>query len=408
MNTRLLRALMIGNALECYDFLLYSLFVSILSPLFFPDSDPLTALLMGFGIFAVGIAARPIGALVCGHLGDRHGRKKALLGTLILMAISTVGIGLLPTYENIGHFAPMFLVFFRFLQGLASGGETSGAAILGLEQTANSKQGLIGAFIRTSTSVGTIFATLMGLLFTCDFMPEWGWRIPFCLGGFVAIIGLYLRRALHETGIKTPLKLPLLEVVQRYPLSFVKTVGIGGFLHVPFYSIAGYMNPTLHAKSLINNSGLMMMNMTATASFVLFLPLMGYLSDKMGKQRMMRWGALGQIALTIPTFIVYTEGSLGSIVVAQASLLVMSSLFIAPSSAYLNTLFPVECRYSGIAFGTCLGTALFGGTTPLMCNQLANILGSLWGPTLYLIGTGLMGLIVVSTFKQSILKISEI
>ena len=401
MKFPVLRALMIGNALECYDFLLYNLFVSILSPLFFPPSEPLTALMMGFGIFALGIAARPIGALVFGHWGDRYGRKNTLFGTLILMAVSTVGIGLLPTYEKIGLFAPFLLVAFRFLQGFASGGETSGAAIFGLEQTTDSKQGFVGALIRTSTSVGTISATIMGLLFTCDFMPEWGWRIPFCFGGFVAFIGLYLRRILKEEDTWKPLKLPLLEVIQRYPVSFLKAICIGGFLHIPFYSIAGYMNPTLHAKGIITSSGLMMMNMASTLSFIFFLPLLGYLSDKMGKKRMMTWGALGQMALTLPMFFIYTEGNLGSIVVTQMIFLMMSSFFLAPSSAYLNTLFPTECRYSGIAFGTCLGTALFGGTAPLICSYLTSSIGPLMGPSLYLIVMGLIGFTAVRKIQPA-------
>jgi MHS family proline/betaine transporter-like MFS transporter len=407
MKFPILRALMIGNALECYDFLLYSLFVSILSPLFFPASDPLTALMMGFGIFAVGIAARPIGALIFGHWGDRYGRKNTLFVTLILMAVSTVGIGLLPTYEKIGLFAPFFLVSFRFLQGFASGGETSGAAIFGLEQTNDSKQGFVGALIRTSTSVGTISATLMGLLFTSDFMPEWGWRVPFCFGGLVAVVGLYLRRVLKETDRRKSLKIPLLQVIQTYPLSFLKTISIGGFLHVPFYAIAGYMNPTLHAKGLITSSGLMMMNMAATLSFLVFLPLMGYLSDKMGKKRMMTWGALGQIALTLPLFLIYTKGSLGGIVVAQMVFLMLSSAFLAPSSAYLNTLFPPECRYSGIALGTCLGTAFFGGTTPLLCSHLAETLGPLMGPSFYLIMMGLIGFTAVWRSRSSSILAQE-
>lgn len=401
MKFPLLRALMIGNALECYDLLLYTLFVSILSPHFFPGAEPLTALMMGFGIFAVGIAARPVGALFFGHWGDLYGRKKTLFGTLILMAISTVGIGLLPTYEKIGLFAPFFLLAFRFLQGFAAGGETSGAAILALEQTSASKQGFVGALIKTSTSVGTISATLMGLLFTCDFMPEWGWRIPFCFGGLVAFIGLYLRRVLKEEYTRKPLKLPLLEVIQNYPLSFLKTIAIGGFLHVPFYSIAGYMNPTLKAKELITSSGLMMMNLAAALSFLVFLPLMGYFSDKIGKRRVMAWGALGQIVLALPVFLVYTNGNLGAIVIFQMLLLTMSSFAIAPSNAYLNTLFPPECRFSGIAFGTCLGTALFGGTTPLICSYLASTIGPLMGPSLYLIVMGLIGLTAVRQIRSS-------
>ncbi len=404
MTFPMLRALMVGNALECYDFLLYSLFVSVLSPFFFPSSDPLTGLMMAFAVFAVGYAARPIGAIVFGHWGDKYGRKKALMRTLLLMAVSTIGIGLLPTYEVIGIFAPLLLVFFRFLQGFSNGGETAGAAVFGLEQTDEAKQGITGALIRSSTSIGAILATVMGLLFTNDFMPEWAWRIPFFLGGLIAFSGLYLRRLLKETVIRKPVKMPLLDVIQSYPLSFLKAIGIGGFSHVPYYSIAGYMNPTLHAKGLINSFELMMMNMTITLVGVFFLLIMGHFSDKFGRSRLMAGGALGLMALALPIFMIYTEGSFLGILLAQMVLIMVCAAFIAPSSAYLNTLFPVECRYSGVALGACLGTALFGGTTPLICSKLAILFGPL-SPGLYVMGTAFMGLIAVGQFsrKQSVL-----
>src|SRR5436190_4206677 len=182
MKFPILRALMIGNALEYYDFFLYSFFVSILSPLFFPATDPLNGLMMGFGVFAVGFIARPVGALFFGHWGDKYGRKKALFGTLLLMAFSTVGIGVLPVYEKIGLLSPFFLIIFRLCQGFAAGGEVNGSAIFGLEQTALEKRGFVGALINSSAGVGAILATIMGALFTNGFMPEWAWRIPFFFG----------------------------------------------------------------------------------------------------------------------------------------------------------------------------------------------------------------------------------
>ncbi len=404
MKLLVLRALMVGNALECYDFLLYSLFVSILSPLFFPSSDPLTALMMGFSVFAVGYAARPIGALIFGHWGDKYGRKQALFGTLLLMAFSTIGIGLLPVYEKIGILAPLFLVLFRFLQGLSAGGETSGAAVFGLEQTIKAKRGLAGALIRSSTAIGSISAILMGLFFTNEFMPEWTWRIPFCLGGFIAFAGLYLRRSLNETMVVKPIRLPLLDVIQNHPLSFLKTVGVGGFVHVPFYVIAGYMNPTLHAKGVISSFELMLINMCVILTILVFLPIMGFYSDKVGQRRMMVWGAIGLMALSLPLFMVYTKGSLLLILLAQMSFIMVTESFEAPSTAYLYTLFPAECRYSGVAFGTCIGTALFGGTTPLICTHLATLIDPLLGPSLYVTGTALIGLLAVrfSLKKESI------
>lgn len=391
---------MIGNALEYYDFFLYSFFVSIISPLFFPSSDPLTALMMGLGVFAVGFIARPIGALVFGHWGDKYGRKKALFVTLFLMAFSTVCIGLLPTYEKIGIFAPLFLVLFRLLQGFAAGGEVNGAAVFGLEKTTPTRRGLVGALINSSAGVGAIMATSMGILFTNDLMPNWAWRVPFCLGGLVAFVGFYLRSALNEEEQRKTVRIPLLDVIQNHPHPFIKAIGVGGFLHVPFYIIVGYMNPTLHAKGLINNTELMLINMAVTLMGVLIMPLLGHCSDKVGHKRLMLWGALGQMALAIPVFMIYTNGSLLEILFVQIGLLMFAEAFISPSNAYLNTLFPPECRYSGVAFGACLGIAIFGGTTPLICNQLANLIGNLWGPSLYLIFMALLGIFAVRKTEE--------
>jgi len=403
MNFSFLRVLMIGNALEYYDFFLYSFFVSILSPLFFPSSDSLSALMMGFSVFALGFIARPLGALIFGHWGDKQGRKKVLSGTLLLMAFSTLGIGLLPGYGLIGFWAPLLLVFFRFLQGLAAGGEVNGAAILGLEQTSPTQQGLAGALITSSAGIGAIFATLAGAICMSQSMPSWGWRIPFCLGGLVAFVGIYLRQKsiIHETPSST--RVPLIEVMQNHPFAFLKAIGVGGFMHVPFYIIVGYMNPILHVQSRINSVELMLMNGAVTFIGVIVIPLMGYVSDKVGPCRLMSWGALGQIALALPVFFLYKEAHLVAILFTQMALLFCAEAFIAPSNAYLNGLFPSHCRYSGVAFGACLGTAIFGGTTPLVCSQLAKLIGPCWGPSLYLMGTAFMGLMAVRNKSSSTL-----
>lgn len=398
MKFPLLRALMVGNALEYYDFFLYSFFVSILSPLFFPSSDPLTALMMGFGVFAVGFVARPVGALFFGHWGDKYGRKNALLGTLLLMAFSTVGIGLLPAHETIGVFAPFLLVVFRLLQGFAAGGEVNGSAIFGLEQTPVERRGFVGGLINSSAGMGAILATLMGALFTNGYMPEWAWRIPFFIGGLVACVGIYLRRHLKDEPQRKQLKVPLLNVIQDHPLSFLKAVGVGGFIHVPFYIIVGYMNPTLHAKGLITSPELMLMNMMVTLLGLMMIPLLGHYSDKIGQERLMGWGALGQIALILPVLVIYMGAIPSWVLISQIILLIAAEAYVAPSNAYLSSLFPPECRYSGVAFGSCLGTAFFGGTTPLICGQLATHFGPM-GPGFYLIAMATVGFIAVKQVR---------
>lgn len=293
------------------------------------------------------------------------------------------------------------------MQGFAAGGEVNGAAILGLEQTASAKRGFAGALILSSAGIGAILATSSGVLFTSDGIPKWGWRIPFCLGGLVGVIGFYLRRSLIEETKMTSHAFPLLNVVQSHPLSFLKAIGVGGFLHVPFYIIVGYMNPLLHVKEVITGSELMIINLIVTVFGVIIIPPLGFLADKIGSSRLMTWGAIGQIILSIPIFFVYTEGNLFSIFIAETMLLMFAEAFIAPSHTYLNTLFPRQCRYSGVAFGSCLGTALFGGTTPLFCSYLSQWIGPFWGPSFYLIGLAFIGVWAVSAFSISTLKIHK-
>ena len=198
------------------------------------------------------------------------------------------------------------------------------------------------------------------------------------------------------------MKAPFLDVIHNHPLSFFKTIGVGGFIHVPFYTIVGYMNPTLHTKGMISSVELMFMNMAVTLIGVIVIPVFGHYSDKIGQQRLMSWGALGQIGLILPVFIVYTGGgSLVWILGAQMTLLMFAEAYVAPSNAYLNSLFPPECRYSGVAFGSCLGAALFGGTTPLICSQFASFFGPL-GPSFYVMGMAFLALMAVKEIKTRI------
>ena len=278
-----------------------------------------------------------------------------------------------------------------------------GASVFGLEQTEETRRGFVGSLIKSSAGIGAIMATTIGAFFTYDLMPDWAWRIPFCLGGFVAFAGLYLRRVLKEPGGRKPVRMPLLEVIQNHPLSFLKAVGIGGFLHVPYYIIIGYMNATLHAKGIVSSFQLMIMNTVVTLIGITVIPVIGHYSDRIGLRRLMTWGALGPIALALPLLMVYTsDRSLVEIVFAQMVFLFFCEPFVAPSNAYLNTLFPPKCRYTGVSFGTCLGLSLFGGTTPLICSHLAQILGPLWGPGLYLMGAAFIGFIAVRQSKRTI------
>ena len=398
-HKKIVTATIIGNVLEYYDFMLFTFFVSILSPLFFPAEDPVTALIMGFGVFALGFLTRPLGALTFGTLGDRIGRKTTLSFSILLMALPTLIIGLLPTYEQIGILAPIALTLCRMLQGFAAGGEINGAAIFALEHTPLPHRGFWGAMMTSSAGVGALLATAAGALFTSSLFPEWGWRIPFFLGGALGFVGYYIRKRLVESPeflAITPLKtLPLKAVLTHARTPFIKALAVGALINVPFYAIIGYMNPILHTEGLINKPQMMLMSTVLIGITIFIVPLMGALGDRHGPQRIMSYGCKALIITSILAFWVFNTGSIWMILAAQILMLSTAEGYVGPSNSYLNQLFPPQYRYTGVAFASCLGTALFAGTTPLICSTLAQIISPIWGPALYISGISFMSLLAL-------------
>jgi MHS family proline/betaine transporter-like MFS transporter len=395
-HNKIIASTIVGNILEYYDFMLFTFFISILSPLFFPAENSTNALLLGFTVFALGFFARPIGALIFGTLGDKWGRKKTLSLSILLMAIPTALMGLIPTYEQIGLLAPLALVICRVLQGLAAGGEVNGAAIFALEHTPLEKRSFWGSVLTSSAGLGALLATVVGALFTLSVFPEWAWRIPFILGGALGFAGYYIRKQLVETPefeAITPLKhLPIKEVLQHAKQPFVKALAVGALINVPFYAIVGYMNPVLHTKGFIEKPEMMLMN-TALLVVVLFiLPVMGRLGDRLGYQRVMSTSCYALILTSLITFWVFSHGTIETILVAQILFLASAEGYVGPSNGYLNQLFPPQYRYTGVAFASCLGTAICAGTTPLICTSLAEWVDPTWGPALYIIGLSVFAL----------------
>lgn len=398
-HKKIIFSTLLGNVLEYYDFMLFTFFISILSPLFFPTENPTNALLLGFSVFALGFLARPIGALLFGTLGDKWGRKKTLTLSILFMAIPTVIMGLLPTYEQIGLLAPLILVICRVLQGFAAGGEVNGAAIFALEHTPLEKRSFWGSVLTSSSGLGALLATIVGALFTMSVFPEWAWRIPFILGGALGFVGYYIRRELMETPefeAITPLEhLPLKEVLQNARAPFIKALAVGALINVPFYAIVAYMNPVLHTKGLIEKPEMMLMN-TASLVIVLFiLPIMGRLGDKLGYRRVMSTSCWALIMTSLIAFWLFNHGSIETILVAQILFLSSAEGYVGPSNGYLNQLFPPQYRYTGVAFASCLGTAIFAGTTPLICTQLADTIDPTWGPALYIIALSMFSLLAL-------------
>ena len=307
MNSRykVVFAGMIGNALEFYDFSLYGFFATILASQFFPAGDRVAAIFYTFTVFGVGFLMRPLGAIVFGHIGDKYGRKIALSLSVILMAVPTALIGVLPNYATIGILAPIILTFCRLLQGLCTGGEYNGAAIFVIEHQKD-KRGFAGGLITSSCAIGSLLGTLVGWFFS-GYSECFGidaWRIPFIMGLVIGIIGLYTRHKLDESpefqeavarkkasGETTP-DAPLLAALRKHLRSVICIIGIAWLNGVMYYSTFTYVSVYLHNVFGWSLQSSLPMASLALLVYAIVTPLVGALSDRVGEMRLMRPAAL--------------------------------------------------------------------------------------------------------------------
>ncbi len=406
-NKKLIFAAITGNALEYYDFTLYGFFAVYLSSFYFPAEDPLTSKIASFGAFAAGFLMRPIGALIFGHLGDRYGRKTALLISIFLMTLPTLTIGLLPTYAEIGFWAPLIIVLCRLMQGICTAGEYSGAIVLIAEFNERYKPGFACSLLPASSLIGAIIGTGLGAVCLIDTMPAWAWRIPFIMGFIFGLLGLYLRVQLKESPAFTNLAKhhkisdsPVLDVLKYQRHNFLCSMGVGAAALAPFYVISVYIN-SLTLQVGLSPAQSMLMNVGALLMWMIFIPFVGYFSDRIGLGKIMSYGSLLLMCVSVPVFFfVNYNVTLEKILLAQAILSFCGAFYVAPFGAFLATkVFPASHRYSGIALGVSCGEALFGGTSPLIAAGLVALTGASFAPGFYLVFCGLIGWAAVNLYK---------
>ena len=393
---------MIGNALEYYDVMLYGFFATMLAPLFFPTDNKAISIITSLGTFAAGFLMRPLGGIVFGHLGDKFGRRQALILAIFLVTLPTLTIGLLPTYADIGITASIILVICRLLQGLCVGGEYSGASIFVIEYSKRGKEAFAGSILCAAGFFGGVLGTFLGFLCTHPYMPSWGWRIPFLIGAFIGLFGYYLRSQVSESPdfvrhkMEEIAKVPLFIVFQNKKINLLCTIGIGATSLIPFYLASVYMGYLLSSQLQIPTFQIMLFNVGLNISLIFLLPIMGIIADKIGKEKLMILSSSLSIIVAYPLFSFLDSNlSLMNIIFIQAILGIITAGFGAPSMALLSSFFPVHERYSGIGFGYALGGALLGGTTPLILASLSNWLGSSIVPAYYLMFSGFLGIVCV-------------
>ncbi|WP_329567568.1 MFS transporter [Streptomyces sp. NBC_01361] len=401
-------ASVVGSILEWYDFFLFGASAAIVfNKVFFPNVSPFAATLASFATFGLGFAVRPIGGLVLAHLGDRIGRRPVLILTVVLMGAGTLAIGFLPTYHQIGIWAPVLLVLCRMMQGFGIGAELGGAYVMSTEAAKAEKRGFYGSLPGAGEFIGVVIAS--GAVAAVSTLPEddflgWGWRIPFLASALVVIIALVIRNAAPETeqfeatrdsGKRE--KLPVLAAIKSRPKAIALLIGSGCATAIASYAIQGYL-PSYLTNQLGLSSGTSVLGITiASAISILTIPLAGALSDRVGRKPVMIGGAVSITLFAYPFFwLVDTrEPWLIYLAITVAFALMLNSIFAVTGTFYAESL-PTEVRYSGLVFVREINGVIFAGTSPFVATLLVDAGGDRpWYLAGYMAAAGLASALCV-------------
>ena len=372
----------IGTTIEWYDFFLYSTVTGLVfAKLYFPESDPLVGTLQAFGIYAVGFVARPIGAAIFGHYGDRIGRKAALIATLLLMGIATFLVAFVPTYAQIGIWGAIILTVLRFIQGVGVGGEWGGSVLLSMEWArTDHHRGFIAAWPQFGVPAGLFLANLAALAFSQiagNQFLDWGWRIPFFLSILLVGIGLYIRLGILETPTFSRLvaenrveKTPALEVIKRQPREILLTALARTGEQAPFYIFTAFI--FTYGTTILGVSRNLLLTAVLTASVVSFfsIPFSGYLSDRIGRKRMYLLGAATTAVFGFIYFALLNTMVPGWIFLAIMLSLIPHDMMYGPQAALIAESFTPRLRYSGASLGYQLASIIAGGPAPIIATAL--------------------------------------
>jgi MHS family proline/betaine transporter-like MFS transporter len=352
-------------------------------------------LISAFGVFAIGFLARPLGALLFGYWGDTLGRRNALAWSILLMAIPTCLVGLLPTYETIGVLAPIALTFCRFIQGLSVGGEFTGSATFLVEHAAASQRGYVGSWAGFSAQIGALLGSGVGALIASSLADEalrqWGWRIPFVMGGFIAVAGWYLRTRVPESPAFEAIRRagnvtasPVRDVFTMQQRAVAQIIGLVWLHGVAFYLLYVYLTTYLVTVTTTPLATVLVLNTGCMTILALLIPLMGAWSDRIGQPPLLIAGAAGIALLSYPCFLWLTSQNLPRMITAQIVLTVLVACYMGPFFAAVAQLLPTPLRYTGLSVGYNIGAALFGGTAPLIATLLIEWSGNRLAPAFYL------------------------
>lgn len=398
---RSLAAASVGNLCEIYDFAIFGFSIPFLSVHFFPQTDKASALLSVFAVYATAFVARPAGGLIFGMMADRIGRVAVLSLSIWLMALGTMSIGLLPTYETVGILSPILLVLCRSLQGLAMGGQTTGSSSFVLESAPSNMRGRwIGWtwFYGYSAQVGAaaLILFLQGTL-GIEFFSEWAWRLPFLLGGLIAIVGVWLRRNLEEPeefraslqSIEKPVALA--EVAKRGRRSIGHVILLQSVLAVGANIMTAFLYPFLMREAGLPSTSALLANLIAILILAIMMPVSGALSDRFGRKPLLLAGAASTMVFAYPALMIASSGSFEAALAGQIILALAVGLYGGTAFTTMPELFPTSFRATGHALSYQTGTVIFGGTAPFVSEWLSRSFGPM-APGTYLACIGLVGI----------------
>lgn len=402
----------IGNVLEWYDFGVYVFFALAIGHNFFPNVGSSVALLESFAVFGVGFLARPVGGIVLGRLGDTHGRKLALTLTITLMAIGTVVIGILPTFETIGIAAPVLLVLARLLQGFSAGGEWGGSTAFMVEWAPEGRRGWIGSWQQCSIAASLVLSSAVGGIIystlSAAAVASWGWRLPFLGGVVIAIVGLYLRRRVEETPVYRRYQESVLSERAEAPYNesdFILGLKAFGFtIHwtVAFYIMLSYMPTFMRLHGHLSSAQALWSNTIGLIVLMVLIPPLGALSDRVGRKKLLLISCAAFVILPIPFFhTILANPGLGVVVLLQAIFGVAIAFFSGPGPAAIAELFPTRSRSSWMTPAYALAVAIFGGFAPFIATWLIRTTGSPMSPTYYVMAAALVSFLVISSFRET-------
>lgn len=390
-SKRAAAAAFMGTTIEFYDFYVYATAAAlILGTIFFPETDPVTGTLASFATLAVGFIARPMAGVVFGHLGDRLGRKKMLLFTMVLMGLATTCIGLIPSYQSIGIWAPILLIFFRFLQGISVGGEWGGAVLMASEHAPKHKKTFFASFAQLGSPAGLILCLLVfRAVSTLDEQEfaSWGWRVPFLLSFLLMAVGFVIRFGIEESPEFTEskekaqtLKQPVKELLSNYLPHVVFagltiTIGTAGFFFTNTFMIT-YVTQYLGISKQTILDALFLV----TVIQFLTMPVAAWIADKVGAQRFLTIAAILCIFVPYPMFMLVETKNIILIICGISLAVVTLSALYAVAAGFMANIFPTQVRYSGISISYQFIAAIAAGTTPLIGTMLASHYAGQWMP----------------------------